>query len=76
MSKTEVDKNVQNIKKRLIDAIKFSGMSQRTIAQKIYVTDATLSDYIHKDKLPSLETFARLCEVLDVSADEILGLRK
>ncbi len=74
--KVETNKNTENIKKRIIEAIKFSGMSQRMIAKKINITDATLSDYIHKDKLPSLETFARLCEVLDVSADEILGLRK
>ncbi len=28
-----------------------------------------------KNKFPSIETFANLCEVLDVSADDILGLK-
>lgn len=70
-----IDCNIQeSIRKRLVEAIKFSGMSQKTIAQKANISDATLSDYIHKKKLPSLETFARLCDVLDVSADELLGL--
>ncbi len=64
-----------SIKHRLIEAIKFSGMSQTEIAQKAHITSATLSDYIHKDKLPSLETFALICDAIDVSADEILGLK-
>lgn len=67
------DENIQeSIRKRLIDAIKTSGISQREIAKKAKISDATLSDYIHKKKLPSLETFALLCDALDVSADEIL----
>ena len=70
-----IDNNLQeSIRKRLIEAIKFSGMTQREIARKIKISDATLSDYIHKKKMPSLETFALLCNALDVSADDILGL--
>lgn len=64
----------EEIRKRLVEAIKLSGLHQREIAKKAKISDATLSDYIHKKKLPSLETFARLCEAMDVSADEILGL--
>ena len=63
------------IKHRLIEAIKFSGMSQTEIARKAHISSATLSDYIHKDKMPSLETFALICNAIDVSADEILGLK-
>lgn len=36
----------------------------------------TVSKYLRLDKFPSLETFANICEILDVSADEILGLKK
>ena len=28
-----------------------------------------------QNKFPSIETFANLCEALDVSADDILGLK-
>lgn len=67
------DENIQeSIRKRLIDAIKTSGISQREIARRAKISDATLSDYIHKKKLPSLETFALLCDAMDVSSDEIL----
>lgn len=65
-----------SIKHRLIEAIKFSGMSQTEIAKKAHITSATLSDYIHRNKMPSLETFALICDAIDVSADEILGLKQ
>ena len=71
------DKTLQeSIRVRLIEAIKLSGIPQVEIAKKACITSASLSDYIHKGKLPTIETFARLCDALDVSADEILGLRK
>ena len=27
------------------------------------------------DKYPSLDTFANICDILDISADDILGLK-
>lgn len=62
------------IKQRLAEAIKLSPLTQTEIANRAHISSATLSDYIHKNKFPSLETFAKLCEILNVSADEILGL--
>ena len=71
------DKTLQeSIRHRLIEAIKLSGITQTEIAKKACITSASLSDYIHKGKLPTLETFARICDAIDVSADEILGLSK
>jgi len=69
------NKNIkESIKIRLINEIENSNIKKSEIAKQIHVTPAVISDYIHKDKLPSLETFALLCEVLGVSSDEILGL--
>lgn len=65
----------ESIKHRLIQAIKVSGMTQTEIAKKAHITSASLSDYIHKSKMPSLETFALICDAIDISADEILGLK-
>ena len=64
-----------NINARLIDAIKYCGMSQKELASKAHITSSTLSDYIHKGKLPSLDTFYMLCIAMDMSSDEILGLK-
>lgn len=69
--------NVEDqIRDRLIKAIKQSGLKQKEIAKQALISNATLSDYIHKNKFPTLTTFAKLCEVLDVSADYILGLKE
>ncbi len=35
-----------------------------------------VSKYVRLDKFPAIDTFANLCEILDVSSDEILGLKK
>lgn len=70
------DKNLaESIRTRLEDAINSSGMKKSKIAEDVKISRATLSDYLHKKKLPSIETFAVLCDVLDVSSDEILGLK-
>ena len=76
MNNTENKNLSDGIKQRLIDAINFSGMTKTEIAKKVGITSATISDYIHKNTMPSLETFALICDVIDVSADEILGLKE
>ena len=66
---------IEDIQKRLREAIEYSNISQREIAEKLGINPSTVSKYLRKDKYPSLETFANLCAILDVSADEILGLK-
>ena len=66
---------LQNIQKRLREAIKESNLSQTEIARRLGISQSTVSKYMRLDKFPALDTFANLCEILDVSADEILGLR-
>ena len=64
------------IQKRLREEIKNSPLSQKEIAEKLGINASTVSKYTRIDVYPALDTFANLCEILDVSADEILGLRK
>lgn len=68
--------NIKTIQNNLREAVKYSGMTQKEIANKLGVNPSTVSKYLRLDKFPSLETFANLCLVLDVSADEILGITK
>ncbi len=65
---------IEEIQKRLREAIELSIYSQKEIAEKLGINPSTISKYMRLDKFPSLDTFANLCEILDVSADEILGL--
>ena len=67
---------LSDIQNRLREEIKRSGLSQKEIAEKLGVNASTVSKYMRLDKFPSIESFANLCEILDVSSDEILGLKK
>ncbi|MBR2375663.1 MAG: helix-turn-helix transcriptional regulator [Clostridia bacterium] len=66
---------IQEIQKRLREAIQYGNITQRELAKKLGINPSTVSKYMRLDKYPSLDTFANICEILDVSADEILGLK-
>ena len=68
--------NIDEIQKKLREAIKYSNVSQKELAEKLGINPSTVSKYMRLDKYPSLDTFANICHVLDLSADEILGLNK
>ena len=65
---------LEEIKKELREAIKYSGKKQKEIAQALGVTQQTISYYLNGQKLPTLDTFANLCKILDLDANEILCL--
>ena len=67
---------IEEIQKRLREAVQYSNLSQKEIAERLGVNPSTVSKYMRMDKYPSLDTFTKLCEILDVSADEILSLKK
>lgn len=63
---------LNKIQKQIEEAIRQSGISQTEIANRIGVKQSQISCYIHGKKMPALDTFAKLCEVLDLDANEIL----
>lgn len=67
---------LQDIQKRLREEIKNSPLTQKEIAERLGINPSTVSKYVRLDKFPAIDTFANLCEILDVSADDILGLKK
>lgn len=66
---------IQEIQKRLREAISYSNISQKELAERLGINPSTVSKYMRLDKYPSLDTFANICEILDLSADDILGLK-
>ncbi|MBQ8685989.1 MAG: helix-turn-helix transcriptional regulator [Clostridia bacterium] len=66
---------LDDIRKKLIEAIKTSPMTQTEIAQRIGVCQQAIGQYLHQNKMPALDTFANLCKVLDLDANEILCLK-
>lgn len=67
---------LQDIQERLREVIRNSGMEQKEIARRIGVSPQTVSKYMTKDIFPALDTLAKLCHVLDVSSDYILGVKE
>jgi len=61
-----------DIQKKLAEEIKRSGMTQTEIAKRIGVKHQQISCYIKGTKMPALDTFANLCKVLDIDANDIL----
>jgi transcriptional regulator with XRE-family HTH domain len=66
---------ISEIQMRLRAEIKSSEKTQKEIAEALGVNPSTISKYMRLDKYPSLDTFANICKFLDLSADEILGLK-
>lgn len=66
---------LNQIQKKLAEAIKYSGMSQSEIARQLGIHHSQISCYIHGKKLPALDTLANLCKILDIDANDILCLR-
>ena len=61
---------------KLSEAVKDSGMNYAKLAEKLNISKATMSMYVHGKALPSLETFSAMCDVLSESADFLLGKKE
>lgn len=62
----------EDISKRLSEAIVRSGLTRKEVAEKIGVSQPTISHYVSGSKMPSLETLAILCRALDLDANDVL----
>lgn len=62
----------EEIRKKIIDAIRNSGKSQTQIAELLHVKQPTVACYLAGKAMPSLETLANICILLDLDANEIL----
>ena len=67
---------VEEIKVRLREEIKRRGMTPVEIARRVGVSPEMITQYCTTKKLPRLDSFARLCQVLHVSADYLLGIKE
>jgi len=63
-----------DINKRIKIAIKRSGMTYEQLSQHIGVSRGTISSLASRNYYPSIPTLIKLCKILGMSADYILGL--
>ena len=66
---------LDEVRKNIIEAINLSEMPKSEIARKLNIKQPTLSQYLSGRAMPSLDTFANLCVILDLDANEILNIK-
>ena len=66
----------EEIKQRLHEELTASGKSQTEIAQALGIKQQSVQQYLSGRALPSLDTFANLCEILELDPAYILCLKK
>ena len=66
----------EEIKKRLHEELTASGKSQTEIAQALGIKQQSVQQYLSGRALPSLDTLANLCEILELDPAYILCLKK
>ena len=67
---------LDQIRTRIIEAIKQSGLTQTEIANRLGIGQQTVSEYLRGKSLPALDTFANLCKILDVDSNDILCINE
>ena len=64
------------IKQRLVEELNSCRLTTTEIAKRVGVSPEMITQYRTTKKLPKLDTFAKLCNELDLDAAYILGLTK
>ncbi len=67
---------LDQIRVALSDALKQRTMTQEKLAKEIGVDQSMISHYINGRYMPALDTFSRICSVLDLDANEILCVER
>ena len=63
---------LEQIQKNLAEAINTSKITQSELARRLNISQSNISHYIKGNKMPSLDTLANLCKIIDVSPAYIL----
>lgn len=61
----------QNMKKARTEA----GLSQIALANKLGVSQKDISRWENGERVPTIQSLKKFCEVLKISADEILDIK-
>ena len=59
---------------RIKEAISESQYTQKQIAQKLCISEGNITNWKKGDNFPSIEILYKLCVLLNISADYLLGL--
>ena len=65
--------NKNNLGGRIANLLKKSGLTQRELANKVGVTEASMSRYISGGRIPKIPTIANIANALHTTSDYLLG---
>ncbi len=60
---------------RIAQELKGSALSQKELAEKLHIDPANITNWKKGKNVPSIQVLFDLCQLLDVSADYLLGLK-
>lgn len=60
--------------KRIRDERQLKGLTQAQLAEKIGITQSTLGKYEREKLQPNIDIIIKICKVLEISSDNLLGL--
>ena len=63
---------VADIQKRIIECLKNSTITKSELSRKLNISTSAISQIANGKILPSLETLANICTILDVKSDYLL----
>ena len=61
-------------KERFIEELKNSSLTQKQIAQALHISEGNITNWKTGKNVPSLDLLYKLCVLLEVSSDYLLGL--
>lgn len=67
---------IDQIRFRLQETIRNSGLSQTELAKRLEIKQQTIAAYLSGKALPSLDTFANLCNILNIEPSYILCIKE
>ena len=62
------------LRKRIAKVLDTRRMTQTDLTKQVWVTEATITRYVHGSRFPSSKILARIAATLNVSADYLIGL--
>lgn len=74
MGKANQEACLRRFRPRLRDAMKSAGLNVTELAEAMDMTRPAISMYLSGRRIPETVSLIRLCKVLDISADYLLGL--
>lgn len=65
---------MNKFKERLNEVLAENNISQKALAQRIFMSQGIVNNYCTGKREPSLEVLISICKELEVSSDYLLGL--